>query len=191
MPGTTVAIVGRSGSGKSTLASLMLGLHKPTEGRIVYDGYDLAELDHKQLRRQLGMVPQAPFVFSGSIRNNIALTDPQVPLERIVAAARKASIDADIRAMPMGYETVAPTAASALSGGQRQRLALARALLHDRASFCSTRRPARSTRPPSARSWTTCASSRATRIVIAHRLSTVEDADLTLVMERGRVVERR
>jgi ATP-binding cassette, subfamily B, bacterial len=83
-PGSTVAIVGRSGSGKSTLAALLLGLHKPTEGRIIYDGYDLAELDHKQLRQQLGMVPQTPFVFSGSIRNNIALTDPQIAFDKIV-----------------------------------------------------------------------------------------------------------
>src|SRR6185369_11185398 len=89
-PGTTVAIVGRSGSGKSTLASLLLGLHKPTEGRIIYDGYDLAELDHKLLRQQLGMVPQTPFVFSGSIRANIALSDPSLPFDRIVAAAKRA-----------------------------------------------------------------------------------------------------
>src|SRR5262245_43805711 len=103
-PGSTVAIVGRSGSGKSTLAALLLGLHRPTEGRIVYDGYDLTELDHKLLRQQLGMVPQAPFIFSGSIRSNIALSDPSAAFDRIVAAARRADIDNDVRAMAMGYE---------------------------------------------------------------------------------------
>src|SRR5262249_2590784 len=125
-PNTTVAIVGRSGSGKSTLAALMLGLHRPTEGRIIYDGYDLNALDHKALRQQLGMVPQNPFVFAGSIRSNIALADPTISFDRVITAARKACVDADIRAMPMGYETIVADGGSTLSGGQRQRIALAR-----------------------------------------------------------------
>jgi ATP-binding cassette subfamily B protein len=188
-PGTTLAIVGRSGSGKSTLAALLLGLHKPTEGRIIYDGYDLVELDHKQLRQQLGMVPQTPFVFSGSIRNNIALTDPQTPFERIVAAARKASIDVDIRAMPMGYETLVADGGATMSGGQRQRLALARALLHDPAILLLDEATSSLDATTERAVMDNLRKLRATRIIIAHRLSTIVNADLIAVMEDGRLVE--
>ena len=188
-PGTTVAIVGRSGSGKSTLAALLLGLHKPTEGRIIYDGYDLAELDHKLLRQQLGMVPQTPFVFSGSIRNNIALTDPQTSFEKIVAAARKASIDPDIRAMPMGYETIVADGGATLSGGQRQRLALARALLNDPAILLLDEATSSLDATTERAVMESLRKMRATRIIIAHRLSTIVNADTIVVMEDGRVVE--
>ncbi|MCE9575349.1 MAG: peptidase domain-containing ABC transporter [Deltaproteobacteria bacterium] len=188
-PGTTVAIVGRSGSGKSTLAALLLGLHKPTEGRIVYDGYDLAELDHKQLRQQLGMVPQTPFVFSGSIRNNIALTDPQIAFEKIVAAARKASIDVDIRAMPMGYETLVADGGATMSGGQRQRLALARALLHDPAILLLDEATSSLDATTERAVMDSLRKMRATRVIIAHRLSTIINADVIVVMDDGRVVE--
>jgi ABC-type bacteriocin/lantibiotic exporter with double-glycine peptidase domain len=188
-PGTTVAIVGRSGSGKSTLAALLLGLHKPTEGRIIYDGYDLAELDHKLLRQQLGMVPQTPFVFSGSIRNNIALTDPQTSFEKIVAAARKAAIDADIRAMPMGYETIVADGGATLSGGQRQRLALARALLNDPAILLLDEATSSLDATTERAVMESLRKMRATRIIIAHRLSTIVNADTIVVMDDGRVVE--
>jgi ATP-binding cassette, subfamily B, bacterial len=188
-PGSTLAIVGRSGSGKSTLAALLLGLHRPTEGHIVYDGYDLTELDHKQLRQQLGMVPQSPFVFSGSIRNNIALTDPQTPFERVVAAARKASIDADIRAMPMGYETIVADGGATLSGGQRQRLALARALLHDPAILLLDEATSSLDATTERAVMDNLRKLRATRIIIAHRLSTIVNADRIVVMEEGKVVE--
>jgi ABC-type bacteriocin/lantibiotic exporter with double-glycine peptidase domain len=188
-PGTTVAIVGRSGSGKSTLAALLLGLHKPTEGRIIYDGYDLTELDHKQLRQQLGMVPQTPFVFSGSIRNNIALTDPQTHFDKIVAAARKAQIDADIRAMPMGYETLVADGGATMSGGQRQRLALARALLHDPAILLLDEATSSLDATTERLVMDSLRKLRATRIIIAHRLSTIINADTIVVMEDGRIVE--
>ncbi len=189
VPGTTVAIVGRSGSGKSTLAALLLGLHKPTEGRIIYDGYDLAELDHKALRQQLGMVPQTPFVFSGSIRNNIALTDPQIAFDKIVAAARKASIDVDIRAMPMGYETLVADGGATLSGGQRQRLALARALLHDPAILLLDEATSSLDATTERAVMESLRKMRATRVIIAHRLSTIISADVIVVMDDGRVVE--
>jgi ABC-type bacteriocin/lantibiotic exporter with double-glycine peptidase domain len=187
--GSTVAIVGRSGSGKSTLAALLLGLHKPTEGRIIYDGYDLAELDHKALRQQLGMVPQTPFVFSGSVRNNIALTDPQTPLDKIVAAARKASIDADIRAMPMGYETLVADGGATMSGGQRQRLALARALLHDPAILLLDEATSSLDATTERAVMDSLRKLRATRVIIAHRLSTIINADIIVVMDDGRLVE--
>ncbi|MEO8699979.1 MAG: peptidase domain-containing ABC transporter [Kofleriaceae bacterium] len=188
-PGSTVAIVGRSGSGKSTLAALLLGLHRPTEGRIVYDGYDLAELDHKLLRQQLGMVPQAPFIFSGSIRANIALTDPSLPFDRVVAAAKRADIDTDIRAMGMGYETIVADGGATLSGGQRQRLALARALVHDPAVLLLDEATSSLDATTERVVMEKLRELRATRIIIAHRLSTIVRADQIIVMQDGRVVE--
>jgi ABC-type bacteriocin/lantibiotic exporter with double-glycine peptidase domain len=187
--GSTIAVVGRSGSGKSTLAALLLGLHRPTEGRIVYDGYDLAELDHKQLRQQLGTVPQAPFLFAGSIRSNIALTDPLATFDRIVAASRKAGIDGDIRAMTMGYETIVADGGATLSGGQRQRIALARALLHDPAVLLLDEATSALDSTTERELMDNLNAIRATRVVIAHRLSTVMHADTIVVMDAGRIVE--
>ncbi len=187
--GSTIAIVGRSGSGKSTLAALLLGLHRPTEGRIIYDGYDLGELDHKLLRQQLGMVPQAPFIFAGSIRSNVALTDPSLPFDQITAAARRACIDADIRAMPMGYESIVADGGATLSGGQRQRLALARALVHDPAVLLLDEATSSLDATTERTVMDHLRELRATRIVIAHRLSTIVRADQIIVMEDGRVVE--
>ncbi len=189
LPGSTIAIVGRSGSGKSTLAALLLGLHRPSEGRIVYDGYDLHELDHKLLRQQLGMVPQAPFIFGGSIRSNIALTDPSLPFDQVVAAARRACIDADIRAMAMGYESIVADGGATLSGGQRQRLALARALVHDPAVLLLDEATSSLDSTTERDVMDHLRELRATRIVIAHRLSTIVNADLIVVMQDGRVVE--
>jgi ABC-type bacteriocin/lantibiotic exporter with double-glycine peptidase domain len=187
--GELVAIVGRSGSGKSTLAALLLGLHRPTEGRIIYDGYDLTELDHKLLRQQLGMVPQAPFIFSGSIRANIALTDPSLAFDRVVAAAKKASIDDDIRQMAMGYETIVADGGATLSGGQRQRLALARALVHDPAVIVLDEATSSLDATSERVVMDNLRGLRATRIVIAHRLSTIVRADLIVVLQDGRCVE--
>lgn len=188
-PGSTVAIVGRSGSGKSTLAALLLGLHRPTEGRILYDGYDLAELDHRLLRQQLGMVPQTPFMFSGSIRSNIALSDPSLPLDRIVAAAKRAEIDADIRAMGMGYETIVADGGATLSGGQRQRLALARALVHDPAVLLLDEATSSLDATTERVIVERLRDLRATRIMIAHRLSTIVRADQIIVMQDGQIAE--
>ena len=187
--GATIAIVGRSGSGKSTLAALLLGLHRPTEGRIVYDGYDLAELDHKMLRQQLGIVPQHPFIFSGSIRSNIALSEPTISFERVVDAARRASIDADVRAMPMGYETIVADGGATLSGGQRQRIAMARALLHNPAVLLLDEATSSLDSTTERAVMDSLRHTRATRIVIAHRLSTIAHADRIVVMEDGRIVE--
>jgi len=188
-PGSSVAIVGRSGAGKSTLAALLLGLHRPTEGRILYDGHDLAELDHRRVRQQLGMVPQSPFIFAGSIRHNIALADPSVGFDRVVAAARKACIDTDIVAMPMGYDTIVADGGATLSGGQRQRLALARALLHDPAVLVLDEATSSLDATTERLVMDHLVGLRATRIVIAHRLSTIAAADQILVLEDGRIVE--
>jgi ATP-binding cassette subfamily B protein len=188
-PGQNVAIVGRSGSGKSTLAKLMVGLLQPTEGTVLYDGHNLAELDLKALRRRIGVVPQAPYVFAGSIRDNIALVDPGVLSDRIVAAARRAYVNEDVAAMPMGYETMVADGGATLSGGQRQRLALARALVSDPSVLVLDE----ATSSLDARTEQGVIESltglRSTRVVIAHRLSTVVNADRIVVVEAGQIVE--
>ena len=189
-PGRFVALVGRSGAGKSTLASLLVGLYAPTEGRILFDGLDLNELELRSVRRQVGVVPQHPYLFGTSIRANITLSDPTLPLSRAVEAAKLAHIHDDVIVMPMGYETIMADGGASLSGGQRQRLALARALVHrpailllDEATSALDTRTERAIQQE-------LAALRTTRIVIAHRLSTIRDADLILVMDEGRVVEQ-
>jgi ABC-type bacteriocin/lantibiotic exporter with double-glycine peptidase domain len=188
--GRYVAIVGRSGSGKSTLANLLLGLAAPTSGRVVLDGDDLARLDLRSVRRQVGIVTQHPYLFGTSIRENIALAKPGASLEEVIDAARLACIHADIDAMPMGYETVLADRGASLSGGQRQRIALARALVRrpailllDEATSALDTATERSIHEQ-------LAALRCTTIAVAHRLSTVAHADLILLMEGGRIVER-
>ncbi|MCY1021712.1 peptidase domain-containing ABC transporter [Pyxidicoccus sp. MSG2] len=189
-PGQFVAIVGRSGSGKSTLASLLMGLHVPTSGRILYDNMDLALLEFGSVRRQIGVVTQRPYLFGATIRANIALADPSLPLERIVAAAKTACIHGDIAAMPLGYETPLIDGGASLSGGQRQRLSLARALVMEPAILALDEATSALDAVTESRVQQALDALRSTRIVIAHRLSTVLHADRILVMDQGRVVEQ-
>ncbi len=189
-PGQFVAIVGRSGSGKSTFAGLLLGLYPPSAGTISYDSKDLRQLDLKSVRRQLGIVTQHPYLFGGSIRSNIALTDPTLPLARIVEAARRAHIHDDIMAMPMGYDTVMADGGASLSGGQRQRLALARALVHRPSILLLDEATSALDGVTEGQIHGELSALRATRIIIAHRLSTIRNADLILVMDQGRIVEQ-
>jgi ABC-type bacteriocin/lantibiotic exporter with double-glycine peptidase domain len=187
--GASVAIVGPSGSGKTTLAALLLGLYPPSEGRVLVDGRDLRTLDLTGVRPQLGTVPQSPFFFDGSIRSNIALGEPDAPLDRVVAAARAACIHDDIAAMPMGYETLVADRGQSLSGGQRQRLALARALLRRPAALVLDEATSALDTETEARVVGELRRLRMTRVAIAHRLSTVLDADLIVVLVDGRIVE--
>ncbi len=189
VPGELLGIVGRSGSGKSTLASLLFGLHMPSEGRILYDGSNLETLDLQQVRQQLGIVTQHPFLFGASIRRNIALNEPDAPLTRVIEAARKAEIHDDIATMPMGYDTPLADGGASLSGGQRQRLALARALFQRPRILLLDEATSALDTVTERRIYERLRQLRATRIVVAHRLSTVIDADRILVMEDGRVVE--
>jgi ABC-type bacteriocin/lantibiotic exporter with double-glycine peptidase domain len=189
-PGMFVALVGKSGSGKSTLASLLLGLYPPTAGRIIYDGIDLHEIDLRALRRQLGIVTQRPYLFGTTIRRNIALLDANVKMPEIVEAAKKAAVHEEIMAMPLGYETPLLDAGASLAGGQRQRLALARALVRKPAILlldeATSALDAVNERAVQER----LEQLRCTRIVIAHRLSTVARADLIVVIEQGAIVEQ-
>ena len=128
-PGTFVGIVGQSGSGKSTLMKLLPRLYSPEEGRILIDGYDIDKVELYSLRRQIGIVPQDPLLFSGTVSENIALTNPEASSEEIVRAARLANAHDFIMELPSGYSTPVGERGASLSGGQRQRVAIARTLL--------------------------------------------------------------
>jgi ATP-binding cassette subfamily B protein len=188
--GEMVAIVGRSGAGKSTLAKLMLGLYKPSLGRVLYDSADIAGLDLQSLRRQLGVVTQRSYVFGTTILENITLNDSTVPLCEVTRAAELACIHEDITSMPMGYDTIVTEGGGSLSGGQRQRLAIARALVHDPAILLLDEATSELDTITERAVHRNLAELRCTRIVIAHRLSTVRDADRILVMDGGRIVEQ-
>lgn len=187
-PGQKVALVGSSGSGKSTLGRILLGLYQPVEGEIWYDGTPAQDVDVRWLRSRFGVVTQDPHLFTGTIRDNIGLTIPDASLEQVVAAARLACVHDDIMAMPMGYETML-TEGSGLSGGQRQRIALARALLPQPRVLLLDEATSHLDTATEAAIEQNLAGQPQTRIVIAHRLSTVRDADQILVIETGRIVE--
>ena len=188
-PGQHIGIVGRSGSGKSTLAHLLLGLYRPTSGRIEFDGRDLADLDAGSVRRQLGIVTQRPYLFGSSVRDNIALTNPELPLEAIMEAAKIACVHDDIAAMPMGYDTQLHDGGASVSGGQRQRIALARALVHRPSILLLDEATSELDTVTERMIYTNLDVISSTTIVIAHRLSTIRRADLIFVMDEGRIVE--
>jgi len=191
LPGQKVALVGRSGSGKTTLFNLLMGLYPPTRGAIFLDQIDIGSIPKADLRRQLGVVEQHPFLFEGTVCENIAQTDPAAPLDEIVAAARMAGAHEFIEALPAGYDTRIGERGAMLSGGERQRLVIARALagrprmlLLDEATSAIDSRMERAIHSQIAAS-----QDRRTMFVIAHRLSTVRDADLIVVLDQGRVID--
>ncbi|MGB8859558.1 MAG: ATP-binding cassette domain-containing protein, partial [Ilumatobacteraceae bacterium] len=188
--GTTVAIVGRSGSGKSTLANLLLLLHQPTTGTIRYDGIPAESLQLGSIRRRFGVVLQEPALFSGTILENIAVCDPEMGFERVVAAARCAAIHDEIVQLPLGYDTHLADRGAGLSGGQRQRIALARALATEPAVLVLDEATSHLDVITEAAVERAVRAIGCTRIVIAHRLSTVRHADTIIVMDDGRIVEQ-
>jgi ATP-binding cassette subfamily B protein len=191
LPGQKVALVGRSGSGKTTLFNLLMGLYPPTRGTIFLDQIDIGSIPKSDLRRQLGVVEQHPFLFEGTVRENIARTDPTASLDRIVDAARMAGAHDFIQALPAGYDTRIGERGVTLSGGERQRIVIARALAgHARMLLLDEATSAIDSRMERAIHGQIGASQdRRTMFVIAHRLSTVRDADLIVVLDQGRVVE--
>lgn len=189
-PGKMVAIVGPSGAGKSTLANLLLGLYLPSSGRVLYDGQDLGELDLHSVRGQMGVVLQEPAFFSATIRANITLNDADVPLEVVMEAARQAHVHDDIMAFPLKYDTPLSTGGQGLSGGQRQRLGLARALVRNPAMLLLDEATSALDAVTEAKVHDSLSALQCTRVVIAHRLSTVVNADLILVMDEGKLVEQ-
>jgi ABC-type bacteriocin/lantibiotic exporter with double-glycine peptidase domain len=189
-PGQKVALVGPTGCGKSTLVMLLLGLYQPTGGEVFYDGRSLREHNYLRLRGQVGVVLQESFIFSGSVRQNIALHDPGASLEEVERVSELACIDADVSRMPMGYETPVAEGGTALSGGQRQRLSIARALLRDPRILMLDEATSHLDAVTERRLDEHLSSLSCTRVVVAHRLSTISNADLILVMDRGCIVER-
>ncbi|HVX16033.1 MAG TPA: peptidase domain-containing ABC transporter [Pirellulales bacterium] len=190
--GQTVAIVGSSGSGKSTLLKLLLAEYEPTEGQILLDGVDIRDIDLESLRRRIAVVSQDPYIFNGTIRQNLSLADEQAPLTEIVAAAKAAGLEEFINGLPQRYETLIGERGVNLSGGQRQRLAIARAILGDPAIVVfdeATSHLDTVTEQAIQHSLRAFLAGR-TVLIIAHRLSTVQDADRICVLDGGRFVEQ-
>lgn len=190
-PGQVIGIVGSSGSGKSTVAKLIQRLYVPESGRVLVDGVDLAMVDLTWLRRQIGVVLQDNVLFNRSIRENIALADPAMPMERVIAAASLAGAHDFILELPEGYDTIVGERGSSLSGGQRQRVAIARALITDprilildEATSALDYESERAIQQNMKR-----ISAGRTVFVIAHRLSTVRHANRIITIEHGRIVE--
>lgn len=189
--GKMVALVGPSGSGKSTIARLIQRLYIPDQGHVLIDGVDLAMADVTWLRRQIGVVSQEAMLFSRSVRENIALADPSAPMERVVAAAKLAGAHEFILKLPEGYDTVLAEGGKSLSGGQRQRIAIARALIHRPRLLIldeATSALDVDSEVEISRNLKKIAEGR-TVLVIAHRLSTVRDADRILVIDGGKIIE--
>ncbi|HEX7816154.1 type I secretion system permease/ATPase [Dyella sp.] len=190
-PGEVVGIVGRSGSGKSTLTKLVQRLYVPEHGRILVDGTDLALADPAWLRRQLGVVLQENFLFNRSVRENIALSDPGMPLEQVIEAAKLAGAHEFIVELPEGYDTLVGEHGANLSGGQRQRMAIARALVTDPRILildeATSALDYESERAVMANMRAICRGR--TVLIIAHRLSTVRHADRIVVLDKGHIVE--
>jgi subfamily B ATP-binding cassette protein HlyB/CyaB len=190
-PGTVIGIVGRSGSGKSTIAKLIQRLCIPEAGRVVIDGIDIAQVDPTWLRRQVGVVLQENFLFSRSVRDNIALADPGLPMERVVQAAQLAGAHDFILELPEGYDTLVGEHGCTLSGGQRQRLAIARALVGNPRILTFDEATSALDYESEAviqRNLAQMCRGR-TVFLIAHRLSTVRAAHAILVIDQGRIVE--
>jgi subfamily B ATP-binding cassette protein HlyB/CyaB len=190
-PGQVVGIVGPSGSGKSTLAKLVQRLYVAESGRVLVDGTDLAMVDTAWLRRQVGVVLQENVLFNRSVRDNIALADPAISIERVIGAATLAGAHDFILELPEGYDTIVGERGSSLSGGQRQRIAIARALItnpriviFDEATSALDYESERIIQD----NMREIAKGR-TVFIIAHRLSAVRWTDRIITIDRGRLVE--
>ncbi len=191
-PGEKLAIVGRTGSGKSTMIKMLARLIDPTRGRVLLDGRDIRELPLRALRRTVGVVPQDPTLFSDTLARNIAFSNPRTDMAVIEASARTAGLETDLASLPKGFDTMVGERGMALSGGQKQRVTIARLLTYDPTVVVlddalssvdtETERAVLGSLSESVEGRTT--------IVVAHRASTVRDADHIVVLEDGEIAER-
>lgn len=188
-PGEFIAIAGESGAGKSTLFRLAIGLDRPTNGAVYYDGRDLRHLNLKQLRRKMGVVPQSVRLHPQDIWDNIVVHHDDPSTEQIWEAVRSASIEQEIRSMPMGMMTMVGASGSVLSGGESQRISIARSLLGNPRIMLFDEATNWLDNDKQAQVMQNLALLTSTRIVIAHRLSTLKQADRIYVMQAGKVVQ--
>jgi len=190
--GRTVALIGRTGSGKTTLAALVPRFYEVSAGRVLVDGIDVRELERRTLRREIGVISQDPFLFSASIRDNIAFGMPDAPHDAVEAAARAAQAHEFVLELPHGYDTVVGERGITLSGGQRQRIAIARALLIDPRILVLDDATASvdATTEARIRAGLREVMRGRTTIIIAHRLSTIALADEIVVLDHGRIAAR-
>jgi subfamily B ATP-binding cassette protein HlyB/CyaB len=189
--GTTLGIVGSSGSGKSTLTKLLQRLYTPASGRVLVDDVDVGQIDPAWLRRQIGVVLQENLLFNRSVRENIAVANPAMPLEAVAAAATLAGAHEFIVRMPQGYDTIIEERGANLSGGQRQRLAIARALVtQPRILIFDEATSALDAESEEIIQANLKAMAKGrTVLIIAHRLSAIRQCDRIITLERGRIVE--
>ena len=182
-PGESVAITGPSGSGKTTLLGIMVGLLEPTRGEVLVNGRDLATISSEDYARVIGVVMQDDILFQGTVADNVSFFDAPLDMERVVQAAQKANIAADIEAMPMQYHSLLAEAATDISGGQKQRLFIARALYHapkilfldEATSHLDGRSEALVSHAVKAMDMT--------RVLVAHRRETIATADRVLALD--------
>lgn len=187
--GTKFAIVGPSGSGKSTITKLLLGLYKPTEGDIYYEGINMNALDPKELRKQIGIIPQDMSLFNRTIAENIALNQKQYDMKDVINSSKIAHIHDEIMQMPMQYRTLISDLGRNLSGGQRQRIVLARALMKNPQVMIldeATSSLDNLNEAEISQYFQKCGN---TQVIIAHRMSTIIDSDEILVLDQGQKVE--
>lgn len=190
-PGTATAIVGPSGSGKSTVLALIAGLHQPSRGRVLIDGIDAATLDPEARRSASSVVFQHPYLFHGTIRENVSAGDPAADDDRFARAVQLARVDELTGRLPDGVETIVGEAGSALSGGERQRVSIARALLKDAPILLVDEATSAldNENEVAVVDALTADPSSHTRVIVAHRLASIRHADRVLFIEDGRLVE--
>jgi ATP-binding cassette, subfamily B, bacterial HlyB/CyaB len=190
--GKFVGIVGQSGSGKSTMMKLLLRLYEPESGRILMDGYDISKVELYSLRRQVGVVPQETLLFDGTIQENIALTNPEATTEEIIEAAKVAAAHEFIMNLPNGYNTRVGERGAGLSGGQRQRIAIARSVLQRPKLLVLDEATSALDYPTERQVCLNLADAfkGSTVFFITHRLNTIRNADIIVVMDAGKVIEQ-